>query len=100
MRRVDDTSQDIRAWPAAHDPARDLPRVTGMTRILAIAGIALLPMTLHAQGTSVRQPNQVTVDASIAGASVGYAANVATDRWVGVQLGVGGDWLNRTVAGG
>ena len=67
-----------------------------MTRLATIAVLALFPAALSAQ----RTPRELTLDASILGASLGYAMQSSPGRLYGVQVGIGGDFFNRTVVGG
>ena len=66
-----------------------------MLRVLAAILLAA-PIALHAQ----RAPREVHLDASMLGGSAGYAIPSSPGRLFGVQVGVGGDFLNRTLIGG
>lgn len=65
-------------------------------RLLVLPAL-LLPCVAHAQPNL--RSRQVTVDATWAGASVGYAVPRGP-RLVGVELGVSGDFLGVMLAGG
>ena len=69
-----------------------------MHPVLRLAAAALLaaPVTLLAQ----RTPHEVNIDIGVVGASVGYAIQSSPGRLYGVQVGLGGDWINRTIVGG
>jgi hypothetical protein len=71
-----------------------------MTRISILAVATLLPTTLAAQQPASRRANQVSVEANFIGGAAAFAAPVGRAGYVGVQLGLGGDWLGRTVSGG
>lgn len=63
---------------------------------LALALLPIAPAALHAQ----RPSREITLDVSALGGSVGYAVPSGPGRLVGVQVGIGGDFLNRTFVGG
>lgn len=62
--------------------------------------ILLSAMPLAAQDDARGGHRELTLDVTVVGASVGYAAGAHPGRLVGVQLGIGGDWINRTLLGG
>lgn len=60
----------------------------------ALAVLVVTPATLGAQR------NALTLDVSLPGLAVGYAVPTGGGgRLLGVQLGIGGDWINRTLDG-
>jgi hypothetical protein len=59
-----------------------------------------LTTALAAQAAPDARRNELTLDASLPGLAVGYAVPTGgTGRLLGVQLGIGGDWINRTLGG-
>jgi hypothetical protein len=71
-----------------------------MTRFVTITLLALLPAAVPAALAAQRTPREVNVDIGVVSASVGVAIQSSPGRLYGVQVGVGGDWINRTLLGG
>jgi hypothetical protein len=63
---------------------------------LVVVILFVAPATLHAQ----RTPREVHLDVTALGGSVGYAVPTGSGRLFGVQVGLGGDFINRTLVGG
>src|SRR5688572_16586596 len=74
------------------------------TLIITLAFLAATsPMAVAAQSTpaaGAERRNEITLEASLPGLAVGYAVPTGgSGRLLGVQVGIGGDWINRTLGG-
>ena len=74
-----------------------------MTRSVLVLALLLSPASLAAQVTSSADSplrgRQVALEATTRGGAASYAKRIAPGRLLGVQVGIGGDQLNRTLVG-
>ena len=68
------------------------------TLVIALTLATLVPV--HAAGQDGTRPNQVTIDATILGAEIGYARRLSDARLVGAQIGAGGSFVERMLVAG
>lgn len=73
-----------------------------MASFRAVAAGVLFALAVPSQSAAQARPrdNLLTVDAEIVGATVGYARAHDPGRYLGVELGIGGSFLSRTLLAG